>query len=93
MREVNIKQFRANVRKELTDLPFEITNRDKVIATVLTGRITEQAGEINEQEKEEPTKIEWVKKVKESNKQDGVGGFCPKHKGSIYLTCGCKPKE
>lgn len=37
MRQINIKQLKNNLSKELLNLPFEITKYGQVVATILEG--------------------------------------------------------
>jgi len=40
MRKTNIRKFRANLLKELNDLPFELTRKGEVVAVVCTPEFT-----------------------------------------------------
>lgn len=57
MRQVSIREFRANMAKELTDLPFELVKRGEVLAVVAPGNVYTASQEATECVHTEP-KIE-----------------------------------
>ena len=41
MRRIGIRQFRANITNEMTDLPFAITKNGKVIGIMISPKVPE----------------------------------------------------
>jgi len=105
MRQIGIKYLQKNLSKELAELPFEIVKYGKVIATVINQskeqpeiipkveEFKEVIAETKDKVKEYKQQIVKVTPPKKAKKYMGVFGICPKHHGSSYFTCGCKPTD
>lgn len=82
MREINIKKLRANLSKELNNLPFAITRNGKII------------GYVQESVHKEELPLKGVHIIGKDkplpNANSNLYEPCAKHEGSMKITCGCK---
>lgn len=88
MREINIRQLRANLSKELENLPFAITRNGKIIGYV-------QESVHNTDDSGDSQLISVHKTFVAKEEPNGINNPalfepCAKHEGSMKITCGCK---
>ena len=103
MRQVDLQKLRIGLSKELNDLPVEVIKRGKVIAVINAPggkaeedvvsktfeKITKDEGFQPLNTKEQVFKKFGMKPAKTNNKPITPFSLCPKHKGSMLMTCGC----